>query len=152
MGARVTSKVVDIDKGVRALLRRMKSRRMGLTVGVHGDAGGNLASIATYNHEGTSRIPARPWLRQWFDKNLGANSDLVYNRFALVVLDKIPSLEAALHQCGAKFVAGAQAEIVAGDFAPNAQSTIDRKGSSAPLIDRGLLKSAHTYKLTQRNT
>jgi hypothetical protein len=88
-------------------------------------------------------------LRQWFDKNLNANAELVYGRFKLVVLGKIPSLETALNQCGAKFVAGAQNELVNGAFAPNAASTIARKGSSKPLVDRGLLKAGHTFKLTK---
>jgi len=33
---------------------------------------------------------------------------------------------------------------------PNAQSTIERKGSSNPLIDTGLMRQTVTYKVTDK--
>ena len=38
-----------------------------------------------------------------------------------------------------------QNEIITGDFAPNAPSTIRRKGSSKPLIDTGRMRQSVDY-------
>ena len=148
------STVKDTDRGIKRLLKEMQKKRMGIKVGIHGDAGmqgpTSVLQIANWNHDGTSRIPARPFVAQWYDNHILDNMALVYKLFARVVENKgAGGLLGALHLAGLKFVAGIQAEIVGGGFAPNAASTVRRKGSSSPLIDTGVLKASVTYKVSQ---
>lgn len=43
-----------------------------------------------------------------------------------------------------------QDEIVNGDFAPNAESTIQKKGSEQPLIDTGTMRQSVNFVIKRR--
>ena len=58
--------------------------------------------------------------------------------------------EAELRKIGIVAQGDIQHEIEVLDTPPNAQSTIDRKGSSNPLIDTGEMRQAVTYKVSKR--
>ena len=143
--------VLDLDRGISRLLKEMQKKRTVLTVGVHGNSGSHgrtsVLQIANWLHEGTSRMPARPFVRQWFDYHFLDNVKLIYRAFQQVVAFRLPSIGQALHQLGSKFVAGIQAEMASGAFAPLAATTIRRKGSSKPLIDTGVLRSSIRYQI-----
>ena len=60
------------------------------------------------------------------------------------------SAEQALQQLGAMAKGLVQDEIVNGDFAPNAESTIQKKGSEQPLIDTGTMRQSVNFVIKRR--
>jgi hypothetical protein len=140
------------DNGLNERLAELKSIGGKVAIGVLGSTAGKshgattLYDVAAANEFGTSRIPERSFLRGTFDAN----------RAKVVAFCKKQGLEVArgnitnavaLERIGA-FVQGLiQLRIAAGIPPANKQSTIDRKGSSKPLIDSGQLRSSITYEV-----
>ena len=128
--------------------------KMEVQVGFQADSGSyengaTLAEVAAYNELGTSSTPARPFMRKSFEnheKELQNACDQVNKTLA-----KGGTTQQALDELGA-FVKGlVQEEIVSGDFAPNAESTIAKKGSDKPLIDTGFMRQSVNYQVKQRS-
>lgn len=66
--SKVTFKVVDRDKGLKALTRKMKRAQKGattVTVGLHGEKG--PAEYGAFHEFGTVDLPQRSFLRATFD-------------------------------------------------------------------------------------
>lgn len=138
----------------RAAPKLPKSSRV--SVGVHADAGDHphagvpVATVANWAEYGTTRTvtrtnergetvetqvvhtPARAPLRTWFDSNQAELNELVRK------------YSASPEQLALKLQASVQRYIGRGVPPPNAPSTIRAKGSSKPLIDSGVLRSAYT--------
>lgn len=139
--------VKDRDKGLKALLARVLASKKAITVGVHAAEGGaaepggaTVADVATWNHFGTSRIPARPFLTNWFDANVKEIAVKLKTAGTKIVkgTDPYDALQAvALWAEG-----GVKRYIAQGVPPPNAPSTVAQKGSSKPLIDTGQLRSS----------
>lgn len=132
-------------------LQRLVEREV--RVGFQGDEGAyedgtSVVEVAAYNEFGTSDTPARPFMKQAFEKsetklrNQGkvAGSALANGESAEVVLNKLGVLGKGI----------VQDEISSGDFAPNAPSTIAKKGSSTPLIDTGHMRQSVNYVIKKR--
>ncbi len=159
--------VRDIDKGAKALLSRL-AKAAGVRVGLlekEGRApaakgGGRVTvlDVGTFNEFGTTRasavspehsginvvwehIPPRSFIGGWFDEYAAQNEALVSRVMRAVAAGKL-SPETAQKQLGSVFKGQIQARMAAGIKPANAQSTIDRKGSSKPLIDTGQLRSS----------
>lgn len=127
------------------------------------DAQGRLAKgaqaismilIGATLHYGTKdgRIPPRPWL----NKAIRAARTFLRELNALnlrKVLHGTMTAEIAAERLG-NAAAGKVREFIAHseNFTPNAQSTIDAKGSSSPLIDKGQLRQEVTYTTDKGNT
>ena len=143
--------VKDKDRGMARLIADLKRPGPKIAVGVFSDGPGregggpNNLEVATWNEFGTSRIPERSFIRATYD-------------------GERDRLEAAMRRVGELAVAGKDAVQLLtafGQFAvglirkkisdgvppPNAQSTIDRKGSSKPLVDTGQLRKAVTARV-----
>lgn len=103
----------------------------------------SLAYIAAINEYGTSTIPARPFLHQSFEQNQD-KFQYVCGR-ALQMVASGGDVDSALNLIGAEAVGIVQKQIVNGDFAPNAPSTIRKKKSDKPLIDTGEMRQAIHY-------
>lgn len=88
-------------------------------------------------------IPARPFIRQTFDKRLKELEELGFKLGNLVLDDKL-LLKQALELWGDKFISFIRSEVADGtNFEPNAPSTIRKKGSGKhPLQDSGRLMGA----------
>ena len=117
------------------------------TAGKDKDTGADLIDIATWNEYGTSRIPQRPFMRtaekqngeQWLSLAEGVAEKIIEGKFAE---------EQGLEIIGNRMVGDIQKVI--GDrslLAPNAPSTIKRKGSDAPLIDSGNLRQSISFEV-----
>lgn len=135
------------DKGLNALMARLKASKLTVTVGVHaaeGSAvepgGATVADVATWNHFGTSRIPARPFLTGWFDAHQPEIAEKLRAAAKLVAQGTSP--RDALERVALWAAGGVQAGIAAGVPPANAESTIAQKGSSTPLINTGVLRSS----------
>ncbi len=105
--------------------------------------GTSLAEVAAYNEFGSSDTPARPFMRQSFE---GHQAEL---KAACEQVNKViasgGTAEEALKKLGVTVKGLVQAEIVEGDFAPNAPSTIKKKGSEQPLVDTGHMRQSVNY-------
>lgn len=117
--------------------------------GVYED-GLTIATIAAVNNFGSAdgHIPARPFLEPAITK--GAPQ---HQRLAEVMIPKVLSgsmaMTALLEQMGNLAEGHVKQEITDLDTPPNAQSTIDRKGSSSPLIDTGALRQSIRYVIDE---
>lgn len=142
------------DRGANRLLRTAKSlgkapRRV--KVGIIGplaseDHGGlTLAALAAI-HEWGIGVPERSFIRAWADEN---RVEIRKRQRALVrqILQGRLTEETALKRLGAWAQGSIQKRIADGILPANAQSTIDKKGSSTPLIDSGQLRSGVTHEV-----
>lgn len=147
-------KVKDVDKGYRKLVDEVfRFENPRLMVGILGANGGkeyengaSVLDVATWNEFGTEQIPSRSFIRAWYDANLPEIRKKLKGLLIAVVKRKIDK-DQALEQLGQWCVGSMQARIAQGIPPPNAQSTIDKKGSSTPLIDHGILRSSISYKV-----
>jgi hypothetical protein len=111
----------------------------GLTVG-------DLAEI----HEFGLGVPERSFLRAWFDANREKIQETLRSAHRQVLLGKLTPQKAG-ELIGMKFVGEIQTWIGSGKVKPPlAPSTIERKGSSVPLIDTGQLRAAISYLVETR--
>jgi hypothetical protein len=147
----------DTDRGYKALTNRVfgvaKSKPT-INVGVldgdapHGDDAISVLQIAIFNEFGTNNIPARSFIRAWFDENEAKlREDLV--KLMQSVVQGTRTKEQILELLGQRCVAEIQERISAGIDPPNAASTVAKKGSSTPLVNEGLLRSAISYRVDE---
>lgn len=121
-------------------------------VGFQGDEsyedGTSIAEIAAYNELGSSDTPARPFMKQSFENHeeeLRAACERVNATIA-----SGGSVEQALNALGVTVKGIVQGEIVDGDFAENAPSTIKKKKSEHPLIDTGAMRQSVNYVIKRK--
>jgi hypothetical protein len=106
-----------------------------------------MAEIAN-EHEFGLGVPERSWLRAWVDENQPMiQNDL--RRAAMRILEGRLTIQQAADLLGTKYVASIQMRIANGIAPANAPATIERKGSSTPLIDTGQFRSSITYIMEQ---
>ena len=108
----------------------------------------DIVLVASWNEFGTSKIPPRPFFRESIDQ-----AKQVLPAFWQSELKKIikgQDAEVTLKRLGTLLKGMIQQHIVEGDFAPNAPSTIKKKGSSRPLIDTGRMRQSVTYRIVER--
>lgn len=140
----------QVEEALKALAKKLEGATRVL-VGVPEGAGAyedglTIATIAAVNNFGSAdgHIPARPFLQPAIEK--GAPQ---YQRLAEVMIPKVLTGEMdmtmLLEQMGQLAEGHVKQEITDLDTPPNAQSTIDRKGSSSPLIDTGALRQSIRY-------
>lgn len=146
----------DTDKGYKQLNSALKSVNKTLTVGIHEDAGAkghgkgriSIAEIGAVHEFGVpGKIPQRSFIRGWFDESQAAATDTL-RRAAQGVRSGKNTVDKALSLVGLRFVGDIQKRIARNiPPLPLNQSTIDRKGSSVPLIDSGQLRSSIGFQV-----
>lgn len=151
--------IKDDDSRYRRLLAELSPRA--IRVGVRNlpeGRGVTTVQVGTWQEYGTRRrpaegqaqgpqhIPPRPFISGWFDEYEQQNREILKSYLGQVVGGKITSKQ-MLSRLGVLFVAQAQMRISAGLSPENAASTIARKGSSKPLINRGVLRSSIGYEV-----
>lgn len=148
----MSATVTDTDKGLRKLFKRLAGTRGKVAIGVLGNVAGKahgattLYDVAAANEFGTSRIPARSFLRDTLDLNEAKVRAFCSKQAALVLKGTITN-EIALEKVGL-FVQGLiQSRIAAGIAPANEPATIKAKGSSKPLIDSGQLRGSISYEV-----
>jgi len=143
--------------GGQRLQQRLKQIRERMTgsggvyVGVPAAAGNyedgdKIATIAAVQEFGSAdgRIPERSFLRVPLRANVETYRKIVARGLADVA-EGNASLYQILSQLGARAAADSQEAISAGIQPANAESTVERKGSSKPLVDTGRLRQSITY-------
>jgi len=141
---------------------RALPERITITVGVHADAGAEghrpandtgagravtVADVATWNEFGTGDIPQRSFVRAWFDESQDFIKDALRSQMALVAQGKLTADKAA-ERVALACEGSMKRRIARGIPPPNAPETIERKGSSKPLINTGQLRNAIRGKVT----
>lgn len=122
--------------------------RIGIQQGEASEEGVDLVDIAMFNELGTVHIPSRPFLRDSVD----ANADQI-NSFLQSMKKELlrgGSAEDVLKKIGVFQKGLIQEQIVKGDFAPNSEATIRRKGSDTPLVDTGRMRQSINYVIQQK--
>lgn len=115
------------------------------SAGAHPDAGITNAQLGAVLHFGTmdGNIPARPWL------DVGvASGNKEYVTTIANGLEAGMTPDEILNQLGVLAVGNVQVYMTQLKSPPNAPSTVERKGSSNPLIDTGVLRSSVTFEIT----
>lgn len=142
--------VIDRDLGQKRIFEEFRKLKGGrkVKVGVLSSAGGDLASVATWNEFGTSRgIPARPFMAQTFANKNREISDFIDKQKSAVISGST-TFDGALEMIGERYKGFIQKEIAAGGFAPNAPSTLAKKApKTKPLIDTGQLRESINWEI-----
>ena len=146
--------VKTIDRGLNRLVSQTAALNgAGVKVGIQADAGSDpstgadLLDIAIYNHYGTEHIPARPFVKDFAEKNEAVLEEAM-ERVATAVQDGRMAVDAGLGQLGSFVEKHQKAHVQQskGWAVPNAPSTVAKKGSDVPLIDHGVLVNAIRYE------
>ena len=153
-------RTILIDRG----WRRIHASALGLNgravkVGLRSDGPGGvkpeggdatLVEIGIFNELGTERSPARPFMRRSADEGEAAVAAYA-RRLAGAVIDGRMKPDGLLTALGLFFQSRVRATIRSAFrwAAPNAPSTIRRKGSSRPLIDSGAMVGAVDFVSTR---
>lgn len=143
----------DLTPEGKKYFRELKKMTdMEIQVGFQGDQkyedGTSIAQVAAVNEFGASDIPERPFMRQSFENHEGELQAACDAAQRLV--SSGGSAEQALQQIGVVAKGLVQDEIVNGGFAPNAESTIEKKGSEQPLIDTGTMRQSVNFVVKRR--
>lgn len=159
----------DTDLGMANILKEVeKLKSMCVKVGVTEDvgaqtteSGATLAQIASWNELGVMGppmsqngggkwfIPPRPFLRGFADGKREQTAKTMEKLGGLVSGGKLTA-DVAMAQLGEYGQSGVKSYIRNGAFTPNADSTIARKGSSKPLIDRRTLRKSIRYQVISK--
>ena len=152
MASRVKLDVRDVDRGWRALARRIRlSSRVSVTVGVHGADKGrtegeiNNVGLAAIHEFGSrkAKIPERSFIRHTVDNKLPTWERLLGKLGGPIYALEMP-IEQALEIVGLKMASDMQRTITKqpSEWDPLKPATIARKDSEKALIDtRELLRS-----------
>ena len=149
-------RIIDRDRGLKALVRRVKrvTRGRTVTVGIHSGegaaptaGGGTVADVASIHEFGLGDNPERSFIRAWADQDKAKHED-AERRLAESIIKGTNTPDSALEKLGVLLAAEAQKFIQDGRVSPPLDPvTIERKGSSTPLIDTGQLVSSITHKV-----
>lgn len=115
---------------------------VGLHEGSRRPDGTLVAEVGFWNEFGApgANIPERSWMREWFDSNknliLKKQQELIGK-----VIDLKIDAKTAVKRLGAFVEAAYKKSITDLRTPPNEPATIERKGSSNPLIDEGIMRA-----------
>jgi hypothetical protein len=145
---------VKINRKLSKKLYGNRSRRQpSVDVGVIGDKAQRrkpdspeitVADVAAWAELGLGQ-PQRSWLRGYIDTNGREIQKVIKRELNKVQKDK-QSLRRAMDRIGVWLVGEIQDRIANGIAPANAPSTIEKKGSSTPLIDTGQFRSSITSR------
>lgn len=157
MAARVIDVLTPEGRRFERILQELADKEV--AVGFqHGDAteedGTDICDIAAWNELGTEHgtwiIPSRPFLRKSVDENED-KIDALINTSAVDLMNG-KTAEQILKRIGVFQQGLIKEKITEGDFAENAESTIRKKGSAHPLIDKGNMKNSVNYWIRQKGS
>ena len=148
--------VIDRDKTFKAIQRELKwLEGKSVTIGLQGQSGlespdgqATIVDIGTFMEFGTVSVDKRPFLRQTFEQNAAIISSFVDQQLGDVMEGKRTGKE-ALSRIGI-FVANLVQQTIrdSPSWAPGLlPETIERKGSSTPLIDSAAMLQAVSWAI-----
>lgn len=167
--------IIKDENNIPKLIETLRElRSMDVEIGIFGDDDSHLLIIARVHEFGANievtekmrkwfawqgypmrrdtthvKIPERSYLRSGFDESEKALERYVNKLLASVMDFSITPMD--FHErIGVWLVSKIQNKLRAIKNPPNTQMTIDRKGSSNPLIDDGRLIQSITYRVVQK--
>ncbi len=155
-----SSSVRDIDRGWKRVIKEFREAGREAVAGYPVGATTGLAPegtpiwlYMTYNEEGVPalNIPSRPFMAQAFQNNSQKYEDMRDKGVADVIAGR-GTMANVLTRIAVEMHNDIKRELLSGNFAPNAPSTVERKGSSLPLFDTGAATSAVTFEVRDRST
>jgi hypothetical protein len=153
MSVKVTEKVTSDGKKFEKMLKQLNGLqvRVGFQKGQASDDNGvDICDIAAWNELGTEHTPARPFLRKSVDENTAEITSFI--KSLKKELLSSGDAEQFLKKVGIFQKELIQKKITDGDFEPNAESTIKKKGSSKPLIDTGRMRQSVNYVIKSKGS
>lgn len=153
MGVKIRDRLTP--EGQRFFRELAELKELEVRVGFQrGDAqeedGTDICDVAAYNELGTDHIPARPFIRQSVDDNEKKINSFLKAQIKDFANGK--SAEQVLKETGIFQKDLMQDKIKSGDFAPNADFTIKKKGSSKPLVDTGRMRQSVNYVIQEKGS
>lgn len=144
--------MIEIDHGLKSITRRMaKLDKREVTIGFHGDDhypdGTNVAQVAIWNEYGTRNAPARPFMRTTGIRYMKDMQRSMARMANAVQMGHQVSF-GAMKVLGAEYKDHIQDTLLTGPWAPNAPSTIRKKGHGLPLVDTERMFDSVDYKVT----
>lgn len=103
-----------------------------------------LAAILEHGSP-ANNLPARPFVEPGLETGRDRLAKIMELGLQRTLDGDSDGIAWALETAGVEGVSLVQRKMVTGPFAPNAPSTIKRKGSSKPLIDTGQLRQSVSY-------
>jgi hypothetical protein len=165
------AKVKVIDRGLNRIIRQTnKAGRLKIKVGIQGSEGqavehegagltnAQLGVIHEFGTKGvslgrsgaeTGGIPERSFIRSTFDREVKKWQNLMIRSAKEIYGPNRPNIRKVLGLVGEKAVADIRQTINKGIPPELMPETVERKGSSKPLIDTGQLKASITYKVVK---
>jgi len=150
----------DTDKGMEEIRKQIAalsqlSVKVGIIEGSGSKKGVSIAEYAAYNEYGVPgkkkkwQIPPRPFIRGFIENESEAIKATQEKLYKLVSEGKMDAAT-AIARLGQFAQDGIKRYIIGGDFEPNAELTVQRKGSSRPLIDTGTMRNSIRYQVETR--
>lgn len=144
-----------IDRGAKALIRRLSQRARDLKVGVvgpsaralHAGSSETVAMVAA-RHELGLGVPRRSFVRDTVNMER-REIEAELRAIARKVFKSGLSIERGLSLLGASVVKRIRRRIQSGITPPLAPSTVQQKGSNTPLIESGQLLNSITWTLEE---
>lgn len=153
MGARTRDRITPEGQRFFRELAELKELevRVGFQRGkAQEEDGTDICDVAAFSELGTDHIPARPFIRQSVDDNESKINSFLKEEVKDFARGK--SAEQILKEIGIFQKDLMQDKITSGSFAPNAESTIKKKGSSKPLVDTGRMRQSVNYVIQKKGS
>ena len=112
--------------------------------------GTRVVDVAVGNEYGTDNVPARPFIALSSGDITNQCAPILEQSAAALNNNNTQQYDQLLDAAGSVAAGIVKQQITDLRSPPNAQSTIERKGSSNPLIDTGLMRQTVTYKVVDK--
>lgn len=137
------------DKGFDRIVKQMGELR-GVEFGLFSNSGTYpdgtpVVDVGIYNEFGTSRIPARPFMRVAADQGKKSMQQVVDHTIGLMIDGRVTP-KAVDDTVGKQWANVVKSTIKHFDTPPNAPSTVAAKGKNDPLVDTGQMMDAIDYR------
>ncbi len=150
-------KIKDTDKGYRKMLKLLTSgKKPVVQVGIFGEKGAEthkdsdgltVLEVGAFHEFGLGNNPERSFIRGWVDENESKVVEFLGKEVERATKNGAEDFDQGLERLGLFCQSGIQARMSQGIPPPLKKATVDRKGSTVPLIDTGQLRASITYKV-----
>jgi hypothetical protein len=156
----VTARVTQSNPGWLAKLLKSYKNKEVLVVGYPASETGGIkypdgtpvTLVAAVNNYGSQsmRIPARPFMQEGAVAALAGDAGKVAAELVPLLNKGKITVAEILKQMGPYAEASFKGVFTGVAWTPNADYTVEKKGSSQPLIDKGLLRNTLTHAVRSR--
>jgi hypothetical protein len=122
---------------------------MGESAAIKDEGGFSVVDYGAANEFGTATIPERSYIRSTMDERAKRFAGKGFQLGQEIMAGTITKTK-ALMIMGQLIAVNIIQKINSIHVPPNAPSTIEQKGSSKPLVDKGRLRQSITYEVTSK--